>query len=107
LPIPSFVGVLQERVGSLASGLSVVGHEKPSAPVTQTTVGSAAQPEGATVTPLLLPWPPLPLPLLPLPPLLLAVPLAVVEHPSSAPVLPPPTAAMATVKKSPLTVFQT
>jgi hypothetical protein len=47
----------------------------------------------------------MPLLLLPVLPLLLP-PLAVVEHPSSAPVLPPPTAAMATVNRNPLTVFQ-
>jgi hypothetical protein len=94
-------GVLQTYVGSSASGLSPVAQEKPSPPPEQSTVESWLQPvgSGSTTTPLLLPPP-----LLPLPPLLLPLPLAVAEHPS--PALPPPTAAMATVNKNPLTVFQ-
>jgi hypothetical protein len=102
LPIPSFVGVLHEAVGSLFSGLSPVGQEKPSDPALQTTVASRLQPV-IVVTPLLLvELPPLLPPLLPV----LLPPLAVAEHPSSDPVPAPPTAAMASVNKNPLTVFQ-
>jgi hypothetical protein len=93
--VASVCGVLHERVGSSFSGLSPESQEKGSPPPEQSTEVSAMQPVGGLMPLLLLPVLPLLLP-----------PLAVVEHPSSAPVLPPPTAAMATVNRNPLTVFQ-
>lgn len=76
---------------ALSSGVVPDGQLMPFPPPEQSRESSALQPAGTTKLPLL--------------PLLLPA-LAVVEQPSSAPELPPPTAAMATVNSNPLTVFQ-